>query len=493
VAEDVFGIVGSLQAGAFRVTHVVAEGGFGVVYRAHHEGFRADVALKCLKIPGTMSAEQRQGFLQKFREEGELLFRLSALIPGVVRPLHVGAIENAKDGAFVPFIALEWLEGESLDGLIKRRQQGGKPPLDLHRAVTLLGPAARALECAHKFPTPAGPVSVLHRDLKPENLFISRSHGQEAVKVLDFGIGKVKSVATQIVGRVSSEGGLSAFTPAYGAPEQWLPKRYGQTGAWTDVWGFALTMVEVLSGKTPFEGDLQAVMGACLDEQQRPTPRAMGCNVPDDVEAAFRRALAVDPQHRYQDIGEFWDALEAATGVRTPRIGVDARASIDSVSPPAAGADEGIPDLQLDLRAPPRPRPVVQSLSRRPKQDSSSDMMLLRNDASAHFELAQGMQPSERKPSRIEAHIPTPVAPPRAARAAAAQVQSLRPSASHVFERTVPALKILGLAAAIMIADIAYASHAGAPFTLGPVRAFWLAGPLAIYGLFRLALSILGD
>src|SRR5262245_50081506 len=58
MAEDVFGIVGSLQAAVFRVERVVAEGGFGVVYRAHHEGFKAAVALKCLKIPGAFSAEQ---------------------------------------------------------------------------------------------------------------------------------------------------------------------------------------------------------------------------------------------------------------------------------------------------------------------------------------------------------------------------------------------------------------------------------------------------
>lgn len=503
MAQDVFGIVGSLQAGAFRVTHVVAEGGFGVVYRAHHEGFRADVALKCLKVPGTMSAGQRQGFLKKFQEEGELLFRLSALIPAVVRPLHVGAVENARDGAFVPFIALEWLDGESLDALVARRRASGKPPLDLQRAAALLGPAARALECAHKFPTPAGPVSVLHRDLKPENLFISRSHGQESVKVLDFGIGKVKSAATQIVGRVSSEGGMSAFTPAYGAPEQWLPRRYGQTGTWTDVWGLALTMVELLVGKAPFEGDLQAVMGACLDEQVRPTPRALGVDVPDAVDAAFARALAVDPQHRYHDIGEFWDAIEAATGARTPRIGVEPRSNLESVAPRAIEVGDAIPDLQLDVGRPPA-RPVdlrpAPERPRRPPLDSSSDMTLLRNDAASHLALhaAEPAAPrSARAGRRIELASSAggiEAAPaPRMARTAAVHPASGRPSASQVLGRAVPALKVLAIAAAIMIADIVYASLAGAPFTLGPARAFWLAGPLAIVGLFRLALAVLGE
>ncbi|HLV66708.1 MAG TPA: serine/threonine protein kinase, partial [Polyangiaceae bacterium] len=72
MAEDVFGIVGSVQAEVFRVDAVEAEGGFGVVYRAHHQGFRAEVALKCLKIPTSLTREQRVEFLRRFQAEGEL-------------------------------------------------------------------------------------------------------------------------------------------------------------------------------------------------------------------------------------------------------------------------------------------------------------------------------------------------------------------------------------------------------------------------------------
>jgi serine/threonine-protein kinase len=332
MAEDVFGIVGSLQAAVFRVERVVAEGGFGVVYRAYHEGFRAAVALKCLKIPGAFSAEQRQEFLKKFQEEGETLFRLSALLPSVVRPLHVGTLETSKH-PFVPFIALEWLDGESLDAVIERRRAAGKPPLDLARVVRMMGPVARALECAHKFPGPGGAqLSILHRDLKPENLFLAKVHGQETLKILDFGIGKVRSAATQMVGRVSAEqGGLAAFTPAYGAPEQWLPKRYGQTGPWTDIWGFALCAVEALTNRAPFEGDAPAVMGACINEQERPTPLTFGVRLPERAEAAFKKALAVDPVQRFHDMGAFWDELEAVVGHSTPRIAASPSFSNDSL------------------------------------------------------------------------------------------------------------------------------------------------------------------
>src|SRR6185369_9146659 len=107
MAEDLFGIIGTVQGGSFRVDEVVAEGGFAVIYRAYHGAFRSSVALKCLKVPRTLSELEQKEFLERFREEAELLFRLSSSTPSVVRPLHVGQL-STKERRFVPFIALEW-------------------------------------------------------------------------------------------------------------------------------------------------------------------------------------------------------------------------------------------------------------------------------------------------------------------------------------------------------------------------------------------------
>ena len=123
MAEDVFGIVGTVIAGAYHVETVVAEGGFGVVYRAHHGGFRAPVALKLLKVPQQNPAQQAE-FLDLFRSEAELLFRLSASLPTVVRPLHVDAF-HAADGRLVPYLVLEWLEGLTLEALIPLNRAAG--------------------------------------------------------------------------------------------------------------------------------------------------------------------------------------------------------------------------------------------------------------------------------------------------------------------------------------------------------------------------------
>jgi serine/threonine-protein kinase len=335
MAEDVFGIVGSVLGGAYQVEAVVAEGGFGVVYRAHHSGFRAHVALKCLKVPQQLSNDQEAQFLEQFRAEAELLFRLSASIPTVVRPLHVDAL-TLPDGRFVPFMALEWLEGETLEAIAQRRKAEGLPPIPLKKLVRMLTPVARALERAHNFMGPTGPISVVHRDLKPENIFVANVAGEEVVKILDFGIGKAKSVASQVAGRASqTQSAFTSFTPAYGAPEQWVPKRYGQTGPWTDVWGLGLTMVEIMAGRTVIDGDQAAMMGTALDPKRRPTPRNEGLDVPDAVEQVFQRALAVDPRDRYPDAGVFWVELLASLGMRgevsdigPPR---DARAEVGMV------------------------------------------------------------------------------------------------------------------------------------------------------------------
>jgi serine/threonine-protein kinase len=322
-AEDLFGIVGTTQAGNFHIEKVVAQGGFGVVYRAHHGGFRAPVAIKCLKIPDAMSKQERDVFLEKFREEAELTFRLSAAIGEVCRPLHVDVLMLA-DGRFVPFLAMEWLEGESLDAIVTRRREQGLPPLGLHKVVKMMRPVAVALAKAHRFPGPEGAVAIIHRDLKPENLMIASIGGSDAMKILDFGIAKAKRAASQAAGRVTgrriAEDEASSFTPAYGAPEQWAPKSWGETGPWTDVWGLALCMGEALCGKPPIDGEPWVMRRVCLDEKRRPTPRNNGADVPAEVDKVFEQALAVDPRKRFKTIEAFWSEVERSMGL-TPTLG----------------------------------------------------------------------------------------------------------------------------------------------------------------------------
>ena len=352
MAEDAFGIVGTVIASAYHVESVVAQGGFGTVYRAHHGGFRAPVALKCLRVPPGLLPEDRQNFLDSFRAEAELLFRLSASIPAVVRPLHVDAF-TAADGRFVPYLVLEWLEGSTLDAVIRKRTAERQAPLALKKLVRLLTPVARALERAHNFHGPDGPVSIVHRDLKPENIFVANVAGEETVKILDFGIGKAKNMVSQVAGRASqSAGGVATFTPAYGSPEQWAPKKYGQTGPWTDVWGLALTISEALVGHPIIDGEPAAIMGTVLDPNRRPTPGSEGVIVSDEVERVFAKALALDPRERYGDAGVFWNELLAAARITSGEL-QEVRLPRDARAEPGGGTRVE----RVDVGRRPSPRP----------------------------------------------------------------------------------------------------------------------------------------
>jgi serine/threonine protein kinase len=320
---DPFGIVGTDVAGVFRVESVVAHGGFAVVYRANHLRFSAPVALKCLKIPAQLTATDRTEFLERFQKEGEVMFRLSSSISEIVRPLQFDSFK-LPDGRLVPFIALEWLEGITLKDVIVQRLDEGNPPLSLAEAVTFLTPVARALARAHSLPSPNGPLCILHCDLKPDNIFVTELGGAESVRIFDFGIAKVRNAATRHAGGATSEGHATMFTPAYAAPEQWNPERFGQTGPWTDVFSLALTLAEVATQRPAIDGPPTAMLAQCLNDKVRPTPRRLGATTSDRVDQAFLRALAVDPRNRLQSIPRFWGELEQALGL-PPVLGESAR------------------------------------------------------------------------------------------------------------------------------------------------------------------------
>ncbi|MBL8739815.1 MAG: protein kinase, partial [Myxococcales bacterium] len=299
---DTFALCGTLVEGKLRIEQVVGEGGFGVVYRGVHEGFDAPIALKCLKLPPHFDRQAQDDLVRGLREEGRLLLRLSQRTPGIVQALDVGSFV-APTGARVPYLVLEWLEGRTLAADIKARIERGAPGRSLKEAMALLEPAARALAVAHQ-------EKIAHRDIKPENLFLVQDGDGSSIKILDFGIAKVFADAPVPSGQVT--GGVAAFTPSYGAPEQFEQKR-GASGPWTDVFAFALVLVEVVTQKRALAGeDLAVLYSAAADPQRRPTLKAHGLESSPAVEQVLARAFAVDPAERYREIKAFWDALSVA-------------------------------------------------------------------------------------------------------------------------------------------------------------------------------------
>lgn len=331
MAKDVFGLEGTTIDNRYRVDAAIGEGGFGVVYRGFHLSFKRPVAVKCLKLPGHFTPEGQALFLEKFQEEGAFLSGLSH--PSIVRVFDLNVTSSPRVAA-VPYLVLEWLEGEELEERLEKRRRSDQGPMSEAEAITLMRPAVDAVALAHRS-------KIAHRDLKPANLFEQRSEGGSVIKVLDFGIAKAMQegeTATQLSTKTSS--GFSAFSPQYGAPEQFSAKRFGATGPWTDVHALGLMLTELVSGKRPFDGEEMIEFYEGGTSPNRPTPRNRGATVSDAFEALCAKAVALDPRARFQNAGELGQALDAVAGARV------------SVEPPPRAAELVRPQPQTVVARP---------------------------------------------------------------------------------------------------------------------------------------------
>jgi serine/threonine protein kinase len=314
--SDPFDLVGTCLASKYDIVEMVEETSFSVIYRGHHRVWRRAIAIKAFKAP--MVEERARGqLLESFVREGALLMDLSERCADICQARDIGSTTTTH-GDWVPFMVLEWLEGESLDALLSRERSARRAPRSWSAAIALLEPVARALSLVHAR-------GVAHRDLKPSNLFLlaDRPRGVRRCKLLDFGIAQVMGDA-----RAGSDPRAGSFTPGYGAPEQFDPE-LGETGPHTDVFALALVFVEVVTGRDPLGGESLVEIGTrALDLRRRPVPSAFGVRVPSAIERVLARALAVRPEDRYADAAAFWSALREAAREATAPTFLDATVPI---------------------------------------------------------------------------------------------------------------------------------------------------------------------
>ncbi|MDB4933463.1 MAG: serine/threonine protein kinase, partial [Labilithrix sp.] len=305
-AADPFGLVGQVLDGQFRVDKLVGEGGFSAVYRGHHQGLNEPIAIKCLKLPSALGTTLVDTFVQRFRDESRILYRLSQGNLHVVRSIAAGTTQAPATGALVPYMVLEWLEGRSVLNDFTVRRTHGEKGRSIEEVVKLFDTAADGLAYAHA-------QGVVHRDLNPGNLFLANTQQGVKMKVLDFGVAKLMHEGALDMGpRAATVGQIKIFAPAYGAPEQ-FDDRIGSASAASDVYSFALVLLEALRDKTVVEGrHIGEFANVTCDPARRPTPRALGLDVPDEVEQAFARATALDPAQRWHTAGDFWQSLTIA-------------------------------------------------------------------------------------------------------------------------------------------------------------------------------------
>lgn len=318
-------LVGTTLADKYVVESVVGEGGFAVVYRATHSVWKRPVALKVFKVFADASHERREQLLADFVREGALLAELSERSSAIVQARDIGTTV-LPSGDEVPFMVLEWLDGETLETVLFREAEANEPTRSIEQTVELLGPVAEALALAHQ-------KGIAHRDVKPGNVFVVGDvSAVHTVKLLDFGIAKVVQEA-QKDGFRKTSAIPSSFTPLYGAPEQ-FDRTVGSTGPWTDVFALALVLVEVMLGREALVGDnVTQLAFSAMDTRRRPSPRNLGVLVNDEVEKAFLKALEVKPEARFQDVGEFWVALRMALALGPPSGFTLASAQLRRVAP----------------------------------------------------------------------------------------------------------------------------------------------------------------
>ncbi len=295
--------VGQTIAGKFVIEAVIAAGGIGTVYRARQLGLDRVVALKLLRE----EFARDEDFLERFKREARAASRLEH--PNSVRVLDFG---QHDDGSLL-YLAMEYVEGRTLYEVIRQ-----DIPLPDARIVDILSQVLAAVGVAHD-------MGVVHRDLKPENIMIIRGTSDEGehaelVKVLDFGIASLGTVARDAAGSYAegprmTKRGLLVGTPEYMAPEQAGGERADRR---SDLYSLGVVLYQMMTGRLPFRGDspLTVAVKHITEAPERPSQIAA---VNPKLEAVCMRALGKSPEERYGSAREMRSALRAAINLAPGR------------------------------------------------------------------------------------------------------------------------------------------------------------------------------
>ncbi|MBL0218635.1 MAG: serine/threonine protein kinase [Myxococcales bacterium] len=274
------GLLGE-RIGSWRVASLLGAGGMGRVYKAVQPEIGARVAIKVLKREAAADPDLVERFFNEARAVNVIRH------DSIVDVIDLGRL---PDGA--PYIVMEFLEGASLNALLRRP---GRLPLGTF--ARWMAEALDALATAHA-------KDIVHRDLKPDNVFISPTG---RVTVLDFGIAKLGGLAG-LVGGTTQTGSLLG-TPAYMAPEQ---ARSQPVDPRADLYAMGVILFEGATGQQPFSA---ASLYELLDLHVKtapPSPRSLEPTLPEAFEAVILRALAKDPAERFASALAMKTALLAA-------------------------------------------------------------------------------------------------------------------------------------------------------------------------------------
>ena len=268
---------GAVLSGRYEVISVIGSGGMGVVYKVKQPYLRKYFALKTVRSP--YLSEQA---ITRFRKEAKAAGALDH--PGLVAVHDFGLLEDGQ-----PFLVMDLIETGSLWDAIK---QCGQLPEE--RVLDIFEQACDALAHAHEH-------KIIHRDLKPGNILLDKDEdGHERVRIADFGVAKILEDDSGASLRLTQTGDMLG-SPLYMSPEQCAGKIADER---SDIYSLACSMFEALAGRPPFRGE--SALSTLLLHQKEPLPtlsEASGKPYSERLEDLFARAMAKEPEQRYQSMG----------------------------------------------------------------------------------------------------------------------------------------------------------------------------------------------
>lgn len=289
VAEVFWAVLGvepqvGTAVGPYRLEEEIGRGAMGVVYRAIDMRLQRTVAIKFLAAELTRDAEA----VRRFEREARLAASLDH--PNLAPVFEVGEMSGGRQ-----FLVTAYCGGGTL------RDRLAESTLEPREALKVIAEVARGLAVAHQ-------KNIVHRDVKPANILFTEDG---TARLVDFGIAKLASSSSL------TRSGHSLGTPAYKSPEQSLG---GETDHRTDIWSLGVVLYECLTGRRPFSGSYEhAVVRSILEDEPD-----LSVTLPADrslpgLEAILRKALAKNPEDRYQSAGELACVVEGCLGVSPVR------------------------------------------------------------------------------------------------------------------------------------------------------------------------------
>ncbi len=331
---------GQLLNGRYKIEKELKRGGFGSVYLARDQQLHSRPVVVKVLLEEAFQHNQHDRIVSKFRQEAEALSRIDH--PGIVGIIDVGELADGK-----PFLVMQYVDGVTLRSVIT--PEG----MNFERAAALLKQIGRALAAAHD-------KGILHRDLKPENIMLrDLGHGEEQVKIIDFGIAKVRN---SLLAPSTSTSSISG-TIAYMAPEQLTAKPVSVA---TDIHAFGSIAYEMLTGRRPFNPETGFQLLEMLRAGVRVKPSDLRPSLPEDAQAIILKALSFEPADRYQNARELGDALSRALQaeadtlelrIKESRQLAPTELSFESLSPAPQPADQSSKTIAARYEPAPLPTP----------------------------------------------------------------------------------------------------------------------------------------